>query len=424
MANNGKIALVQSVLLFALGFLAAAFLAFLFAPAIWQRAVHLTKKRIEASVPLTLNEVQADKDQQRAEFALSTRKLEINVKSLKEKVTTQQIEVTRVNQELALMAKEREQLNKTIDELQSQAGDMNATLQQRAIEVATLETKRSELELLIEARLRDVEEREHAIRNLTMEADNRRIELAAQSTAKEQLAGQVTEIRQVRHTVEQKLRSTAIELRAAQEAARADRRKIADFEKKHDRLVAQLTDREEKLERRERELVRFRDSSKQLTTERAEFEKKLNVTERQRASLENQNSGLSERVGKMATIANIGGIEKTMKKNEEERVHLAAQVAQLTSDKKALERQLALITANLNGTSDTKLSEPALREQMHDITAKFVAMSAEIEGKASPIPTLLEAKAANIQKPSDGDGNVPVSLANRIKALQQAARRN
>lgn len=424
MANIGKIALVQSVLLFTLGFMAAAFLAFLFAPAIWQRAVHLTKKRIEASVPLTLNEVQADKDQQRAEFALSTRKLEINVKSLKEKVTTQQIEVTRVNQELVLMAKEREQLNKTIEELQSQAGDMNATLQQRAIEVATLETKRSELELLIEARLRDVEEREHSIRNLTIEADNRRIELVAQSTAKEQLAGQVTEIRQVRHTVEQKLRSTSNELRAAQEAARADRRKIADLEKKHDRLVSQLTDRDEKLERRERELVRFRDSSKQLTTERAEFEKKLTVTERQRASLENQNSGLSERVGKMATIANIGGIEKTMKKNEEERVQLAAQVAQLTSDKKALERQLALITANLNGSSDTKLSEPALREQMHDITAKFVAMAAEIEGKASPIPALLQAKAANVQAPNDADGDVPVSLANRIKALQQAARRN
>ena len=404
--------------------MAAAFLAFLFAPAIWQRAVHLTKKRIEASVPLTLNEVQADKDQQRAEFALSTRKLEINVKSFKEKVTTQQIEVTRVNQELVLMAKEREQLNRTIEELQSQAGDMNATLQQRAIEVATLETKRSELELLIEARLRDVEEREHSIRNLTIEADNRRIELVAQSTAKEQLSGQVTEIRQVRHTVEQKLRSTSNELRAAQEAARADRRKIADLEKKHDRLVSQLTDRDEKLERRERELVRFRDSSKQLTTERAEFEKKLTVTERQRASLENQNSGLSERVGKMATIANIGGIEKTMKKNEEERVQLAAQVAQLTSDKKALERQLALITANLNGSSDTKLSEPALREQMHDITAKFVAMAAEIEGKASPIPVLLQAKAANVQAPNDADGDVPVSLANRIKALQQAARRN
>lgn len=416
--------MVQSVLLFALGFLAAAFLAFLFAPAIWQRAVHLTKKRIEASVPLTLNEVQADKDQQRAEFALSTRKLEINVKSLKEKVTTQQIDVTRVNQELALMAKEREQLNKTIEALQSQNGDMNSALQQRAIEVATLETKRSELELLIEARLRDVEEREHSIRNLTIEADNRRIELVAQSTAKEQLAGQVTEIRQVRHTVEQKLRATSNELRAAQEAARADRRKIADLEKKHDRLVSQLTDREDKLERRESELVRFRDSAKQLAAERSDFEKKLNVTERQRASLENQNSGLTERVGKMATIANIGGIEKTMKKNEEERVQLAAQVAQLTSDKKALERQLALITANLNGTSEPKLSEPALREQMHDITAKFVAMSAEIEGKASPIPALLEAKAANVQEPSDADRDVPVSLANRIKALQQAARRN
>ena len=329
-------------------------------------------------MPLTLNEVQADKDQLRAEFALSTRKLEITVKSLKDKVATQQIDVTRGHQELHLISKERELLVQKVHELEEHMGDMGSTLQQRAIEVATLETKRSELELLIDARLRDIEEREHSIRHLSIDADNRRIELAAQSTAKEQLVGQITEIKQVRQTVEQKLRSTANELRAAQEAARADRRKIMDLEKKHDKLVSQLTDRDEKLERRERELVRFRDNFKQLTSERGEFEKKLTVTGRQIASLEHQNSGLTERVGKMATIANIGGIEKTMKKNEEERTRLSAQVAQLTTDKRALERQLALITANLNGAP--KLSDSALREQMHDITAKFVVMSAEIEG--------------------------------------------
>lgn len=382
--------------------------------------MHLTKKRIEASVPLTLNEVQADKDQLRAEFALSTRKLEITVKSLKEKVATQQIDVTRGHQELRLIATEREQLVQKVHELEEQSGDMSTTLQQRAIEVATLETKRSELELLIEARLRDIEEREHSIRHLSIDADNRRIEFAAQSTAKEQLVGQITEIKQVRQTVEQKLRSTANELRAAQEAARADRRKIMDVEKKHDKLVSQLMDRDEKLERRERELVRFRDSSKQLAGERGEFEKKLTVTGRQLANLEHQNSGLTERVGKMAAIANIGGIEKTLKKNEEERARLSAQVAQLTTDKRALERQLALITANLNASP--KLSEPALREQMHDITAKFVVMAAEIEGEKSPIPALLNAKAANIQDNKDDGDGMPISLASRIKALQQAAR--
>ncbi len=61
----------EGVLYFVLGFLAAALLALMVSPAIWNRAVTLTRRRIESSVPLTLNEVQADKDQLRAEFAMS-----------------------------------------------------------------------------------------------------------------------------------------------------------------------------------------------------------------------------------------------------------------------------------------------------------------------------------------------------------------
>ena len=77
--------ILEAVLYFVLGFLSAALLALMVAPAIWNRAVVLTKKRIESSVPLTLNEIQADKDQLRAEFAMSTRRLEMSVEELKNK---------------------------------------------------------------------------------------------------------------------------------------------------------------------------------------------------------------------------------------------------------------------------------------------------------------------------------------------------
>ena len=49
--------MIQSTLFFILGFLCAAFLALLVGPAVWRRAVNLTTKRIEASMPLTLNEI-------------------------------------------------------------------------------------------------------------------------------------------------------------------------------------------------------------------------------------------------------------------------------------------------------------------------------------------------------------------------------
>ena len=71
--------MVQSVLFFVLGFLCAGFLALMVAPAIWRRAVALTRKRIEGSIPLTQTEIQADKDRIRAEYAKSTRRLKLRL---------------------------------------------------------------------------------------------------------------------------------------------------------------------------------------------------------------------------------------------------------------------------------------------------------------------------------------------------------
>ena len=46
-------------------------------PSSQSRAVRLTMKRLEAATPLSMAEIQADKDQLRAEFAMSTRRLEM-----------------------------------------------------------------------------------------------------------------------------------------------------------------------------------------------------------------------------------------------------------------------------------------------------------------------------------------------------------
>ena len=54
---------------FALGLLAAGLLALVVTPAIWRRAMRLARARIEAGVPLTRAEIDADKDQLRAGFA-------------------------------------------------------------------------------------------------------------------------------------------------------------------------------------------------------------------------------------------------------------------------------------------------------------------------------------------------------------------
>ena len=108
--------MIQSILFFALGFLSAGFLALIVAPAVWRRAVALTRKRIEASVPLTLTEIQADKDRMRAEFAMSTRRLEISFKTFREKAAAQIVEINRNREELKQLAAERDGMNEALSD--------------------------------------------------------------------------------------------------------------------------------------------------------------------------------------------------------------------------------------------------------------------------------------------------------------------
>ncbi len=75
--------MIELIMYFGIGFLVAALLGLLFIPLVHNRAVRLTMKRSEASTPLSITEIRADKDQLRAEFAMSTRRLEMKIDKLK-----------------------------------------------------------------------------------------------------------------------------------------------------------------------------------------------------------------------------------------------------------------------------------------------------------------------------------------------------
>src|SRR5271155_6110502 len=81
--------MIEPVMYFGIGFLAAALLGLLFIPLVHGRAVRLTMRRLEAATPLSIAEIRADKDQLRAEFAMSTRRLEMSVAQMKTKTTSQ-----------------------------------------------------------------------------------------------------------------------------------------------------------------------------------------------------------------------------------------------------------------------------------------------------------------------------------------------
>src|ERR1700752_2268002 len=116
------------------------------APAIWRRAVALTRRRIEASVPLSLTDIQADKDRMRAEFAMSTRRLEMSIKTFKDKAAAQVVEINRNREELNRLVTERDTRNESLSELGAKAGEQRAELRQREEQLERLAERLKETE--------------------------------------------------------------------------------------------------------------------------------------------------------------------------------------------------------------------------------------------------------------------------------------
>lgn len=153
--------LIENMMYFALGLLVAGLLSLIIMPAVWKRAVRLTKRRIEAATPITLSEFRADKDQLRAEFALSTRRLEMNVEALRKRLAEQLGDVNQKRTDLGALKAEREKHLAVVGELEARQIDLRAR-------ILELEKEGTDLAQRLRMRDRDVETRQSEIEDLRM----------------------------------------------------------------------------------------------------------------------------------------------------------------------------------------------------------------------------------------------------------------
>lgn len=123
---------------FVLGVLVATLVALMVLPAIWHRAVRLTTRRIEAAVPTSIFEIHADKDLQRASFALNQRRLEIQIEALREQIMREartleehRLEAVRLGNQLAARTGELAAVTTECDSLSLRLADTERTLEER-----------------------------------------------------------------------------------------------------------------------------------------------------------------------------------------------------------------------------------------------------------------------------------------------------
>ncbi|RWD65451.1 MAG: hypothetical protein EOS36_07570 [Mesorhizobium sp.] len=377
--------MVQSILFFALGFLCAVFLVSLIAPAVWRRAVVLTRRRLEASMPLTPAEILAEKDRVRAEFAMNTRRLEMNIKSLKEKVAEQLVEIGRGSEALKGLAVEKEDKNQALSDLQAK----NAELRQRGEELHRLSEKLAQTERALEKRALELQKLEQMYDDASFSSSNRQIELVARESELDKLANDIAVLRSQRKEADRRNQELAAESKAARDTLKAEKKRATELDKKLERLLATLADREEKLDRREKELARMRERPSQ-----------------DRAA--NGGAHQADQGG--------GGIDKAIARLEGDRERLEARLTALARENKRLKTDLAVLeTAKPEQAGDARRAGAALREQMNELAAEVVNLTMRLDGPDSPI-----AKALATPREGRQDvGERGISLADRVRALQK-----
>src|SRR5690242_2391148 len=100
--------MIEAIMYFGIGFLLATLVAVALVPFVHSRAVRLTMRRLEDSIPQSMAEIQADKDALRAEFAVSTRRLEITIDELKNRDTNHLAELGKSKDAVNRLKLERE----------------------------------------------------------------------------------------------------------------------------------------------------------------------------------------------------------------------------------------------------------------------------------------------------------------------------
>src|SRR6478736_5149897 len=137
--------MIESIMYLGIGFLAASISVLAVVPIVHTRAVRLTTRQLVDTMPSSVAEIAADKDLLRAEFAMSTRTLEMKVDQLKGKGAGQLLELGKSSNTINHLRIEldalRERLHATDEQLASESAALKVAehaLADRASELAVL----------------------------------------------------------------------------------------------------------------------------------------------------------------------------------------------------------------------------------------------------------------------------------------------
>jgi chromosome segregation ATPase len=420
--------MIEPIMFFGLGFLAASLIGLIIVPFVHGRAVRLTVRRLEAATPLSMAEIQADKDQLRAEFAMSTRRLEMSVDQLKNKSTGQLAELGKKNDVINRLKIELGEKAATIFALE--ARDKGIKDQLRATE-DELEVKTNTLRET-ERNLSD-KEAEHAkasasLTETSATSDSQRVEIVALKTQVDTLKDQVASLsRDVKNTEDRYARE--------KEASEKASKELADERGTVQHLGTRLAQLERQLatQTTEAEIMgrRIADMEMRLTEQGRLLADRERERDQLRTDVESARKIESDLRQELATIERRHGAatdslraEKTLAESQLERAR---------EDRAKLQREVTTMKREAEATwASERVENALLRERINDIAAEVAKLAMQLEGPNSAIEAMLAAEPDVPKTPAKPANDVPGTaavsegggtLAERIRALQSHASR-
>lgn len=186
--------MIEWVMIGALGFFLGCLLALMLAPPLWNRAVKLTTKKLEATMPMSLADIQADKDQLRAEFAIEVRKVEVALDKAKEKATRELIEANKRRVEIQVLdaelvtakgqIQEKDNANRVLQQtIKRRLPDLDNRLKAAKKALADLESINTELRTTVASQSEALKSARATLHNQRTDIDRLRAALEAGGTA-------------------------------------------------------------------------------------------------------------------------------------------------------------------------------------------------------------------------------------------------
>src|ERR1700745_3928070 len=256
--------MIEPIMYLAIGFLLAMLLGLMILPLVHNRAVRLTTRRMEAPTPLSMAEIQADKAQLRAEFAMSARRLEMNVDKLKHQTTSQLAELGKKTDAINRMKLELGEKNATIFSLEAREKAMKK--QQRATEeeFTTKTEALRQAERALADKQAELAKLNSDLTDRSVMAESRKVEMAALNAQVAGLRGRVGE-------AEKEFAATQTRLEQERGQSEAATRDLTEARGRVENLSQRVTDLDRQLvaQVREAELLsnRVNDLETRLATQ-------------------------------------------------------------------------------------------------------------------------------------------------------------